>query len=229
MAMTAETGITAETTATVTSDHWQRAPCEAPSGFPNDDRTPPNGFTLLEVLVALVVFGCVIVGLVQGLRFGLQAWRAQARETATVEGYEAVERTLRELVAQMEPGHDDAQAPIVGGTSQLRFISQLPMFVDAFSTRQVDATILVDGTQRLVLRWQPYLHAARLRTPSVTVTELAQGVAHLALSYWQKRGGWAAQWRNRDLPALIRIHFVFPRGDRRRWPDIVAAPLLDRQ
>jgi prepilin-type N-terminal cleavage/methylation domain-containing protein len=41
-----------------------------------------KGFTLLELLVALVVLGLLVVGLNQGVRAGLTMWGAQTREWA---------------------------------------------------------------------------------------------------------------------------------------------------
>ena len=36
---------------------------------------PANGFTLLELLIALTVLGFLLAGLAQGVHFGLLAWR----------------------------------------------------------------------------------------------------------------------------------------------------------
>ena len=37
------------------------------------------------------------------------------------------------------------------------------------------------------------------------------------------RDAWLDAWNRADLPALIRIRLLFPRGDPRRWPPIVVA------
>ena len=39
----------------------------------------PNGFTLLEILVALTVLGFLLAGLAQGVHFGLLAWGTEVR------------------------------------------------------------------------------------------------------------------------------------------------------
>ena len=41
----------------------------------------PNGFTLLEVLVALTVLGFLLIGLAQGVHFGVLAWGTEVRLT----------------------------------------------------------------------------------------------------------------------------------------------------
>jgi general secretion pathway protein J len=92
------------------------------------------------------------------------------------------------------------------------------------------ATLKVDASHRLVLRWWPSLHARRLRPqpPAPTETELLRGVSRIELSFWRTGGNWVSSWQSADLPALVRVRLQFPRGDPRHWPDIVAAPRLDR-
>ncbi|MFC7544367.1 prepilin-type N-terminal cleavage/methylation domain-containing protein [Siccirubricoccus deserti] len=63
-----------------------------------------KGFTLVEVLAALVVLGLVVGGLAQGMRFGLQAWDRAASLIEAGDTLDAVDRTLRHLVARMHPG-----------------------------------------------------------------------------------------------------------------------------
>ena len=52
-----------------------------------------GGFTLLEMLVALVVLGLLVVGLTQGVRTGLALWSAQSRRIGTAADLDAVART----------------------------------------------------------------------------------------------------------------------------------------
>jgi general secretion pathway protein J len=77
------------------------------------------GFTLIEILIALTLLGAVLVGLQQGTRLGLVAWD---RQTATIHAtaeLDAVDRTLRALVAQAGSarGASAALPPGVPGAS----------------------------------------------------------------------------------------------------------------
>ena len=62
-----------------------------------------SGFTLLELLVALVVLGFLMVGLTQGVRTGLAMWGAQTRrlgetgELVTARGPEQDKVSINEL------------------------------------------------------------------------------------------------------------------------------------
>jgi len=55
-------------------------------------------------------------------------------------------------------------------------------------------------------------------------------VAKLAIDYWGAAPGVTAVWRSRWSgavpPELVRIRLSFGKSDRRRWPDLIAAPAL---
>lgn len=188
------------------------------------------GFTLLEILVALVVLGFLMVGLTQGTRFGLRAWGMQTRMIDQRGELDAVDRTMRRLVARMDPGSPTRDSTLRGTGSRVAFRSDLPMAAAGPASRRADMLLTVDGAHRLVLRWTPHLHAARFGpAPAPEDAELLRGVDRIEVSYWAGGGAvWQTTWTGRDLPALIRFRIVFPEGDPRRWPDIVAAPVLDR-
>jgi general secretion pathway protein J len=192
-------------------------------------RRTDGGFTLLEIIVALVVFGLLLAGLSQGVRYGLQAWQSQVRLAGRQTDLDAVDRTLRHMIRVMDPGSGMDPAPVTGSRDRLSFVTSLPAAPGTDGTPQrVTATLLLDA-HRLELRWQPDLHATWLqRPPPGQQTLLEPNVAGLTLSYWQPQGGWVSAWRGPNLPALVRLRVTFPPGDARHWPDIVIAPLLDR-
>ena len=185
-----------------------------------------RGFTLLEILVALVVMGFLMVGLSQGTRFGMQALSMQSRDIDRYGDLDAVDRTARRLIARMDPGSATRNATLRGTASGVAFTSDLPIP----NAERADMLLTVDAGHRLVLRWMPHLHATRFGpAPLPQETELLPGVDRIELGYWPEGGrDWQTAWTGRDLPALIRLRIVFPARDPRSWPDIVAAPLLDR-
>lgn len=188
-----------------------------------------NGFTLLELLVALAVFGLLLAGLSGGVRYGMLAWESQVRLASRHEDLDAVDRTLRHMIAVIDPGDATDAAPFSATRDRLDFITALPDGAGTMLAQPIEAALLVDAAHRLVLRWRPWLHVEQLRPAAApTETELLRGVSRLELAFWQPRGGWVAAWGSVDLPSLIRIRVIFPPGDPRHWPDIVAAPALDR-
>lgn len=192
-----------------------------------------RGFTLLEILIALVVLGFVLVMLTQGVQFGLQAWRAQARAMAERGDLDTVDRTLHTLIARMDPGDASGETRIRGDANSLSFTTDLPLATGLHVTRQADVSLVVDGAHRLVLLWLPHFRVwfGPPRVPERAT--LLEGVDRLAISYWQpaspgKPGGWLEAWTARDPPALVRIRIIFPPRSPRHWPDLVAQPMRER-
>ena len=187
------------------------------------------GFTLLEILVALVVLGFLLLGLGQGTRFGLLAVDRQSRLTDQLADLDAFDRVFRGLIQRMVPGAPTAPPNIIGDTGRLAFTSELPQAAANLPLRLADMVLAVDPRHRLVLRWIPHLDAARFgAAPPPTDTVILEGIDRLELAYWPRGGtGWNSAWNSRVPPALVRVRLAFAPGDRRHWPDIVESPMLD--
>jgi general secretion pathway protein J len=186
------------------------------------------GFTLLEILVVLAVFGFLLAGLSQTVRFGLLAWHEETRMSEGKTDLEAVDRSLRAIVENLAPADEAARAAIDGSANELVGRTSLRVPGSGMEQIPVEAGIAVSGT-RLVLRWRPYHHAEPLLgIPPPQETELMSGVARLAISYWESSGVWTSSWREPELPLLIRFRLTFTGEHPPHWPDIVVAPLLSR-
>lgn len=186
------------------------------------------GFTLLEMVVALAVFGFLLAGLSQTVRFGLTAWRQDIRLSDRKTDLEAVDRSLRSIVENLSPGDDGARPAIDGSADRLTGVTRLHVPGSGLMPVRIEAGVAVSGN-RLVLRWRPYHHAQTLApVPAPQETELLSGVVRLGIAYWQPSGVWVSAWREPDLPALIRFRVTLAGEGAPRWPDIVVAPLLSR-
>jgi general secretion pathway protein J len=196
-----------------------------------DDRAQ-RGFTLLEILVALVVLGFLVVGLAEGVSFGLHAWDSQEGFLNQHADMDATERVLREMVATADPGELNEPTPFRGQPHTLAFVARLPMSASGLVTRSADIGLGVDAKHRLVLRWSLHPHAERLTPlPPPQQTVLLEGVDHVDFSYFRQPrqgGGWVNIWNLPTLPQLVRITVAFDGDARRHWPTIEAAPMLSR-
>lgn len=186
------------------------------------------GFTLLEVLVALVVFGFVLAGIAGGVQFGQRAADMQARSIAAHADMGAADRILRRLIAAMDPGTAFEPVRIGGGPMALGFTTDLGQAAASLGDGEAEVGIGVDGAHRLVLHWIPALHAIRIGPPPPMQTAvLLDGVQRVEFAYWAHAqngaGQWVTAWAERDIPALVRIRLVFTPEAHRSWPDIVAA------
>jgi general secretion pathway protein J len=186
------------------------------------------GFTLLEILVALAVFGFLLAGLSQTVRFGLTAWRQEARLSDGKTDLEAVDRSLRSIVENLAPGDDAAEPSIDGSADSLTGVTRLRVPGSGLTPVPVEAGLAVSD-RRLVLRWRPYHHGAALVTPPRPAeTELIGGIAQFRIEYWKSPGVWVSRWHDPELPLLIRFRVTRSDAQSSRWPDIVVAPLLSR-
>jgi general secretion pathway protein J len=193
-----------------------------------------SGFTLLEIIVALAVFGLLMVGLTQGVRSGLALWRAQTEQIARIAQLDAVERLLRELFSSIPSplaarfiGGAATASELEGSADHVSFIGRLPTGLG--TTRRAHMTLEQRG-KRLVLLWTPAPHETLLGPPPPPVaTVLLGGVGRLDLAYWgallpNQPAAWQTQWKGMLLPQLIRVRLVFAKGDPRHWPDLIVAP-----
>jgi general secretion pathway protein J len=192
-----------------------------------------SGFTLLELLVALVVLGLLVVGLTQGVRAGLTMWGAQTHRLGETGELDAGARVLRMLLSRISAPAPSAFARPSGATTRLEgrvdslaFVGDLPTGLG--TTRRANITLEL-VKERLVLRWTPHRHEQTTAPePEPIETELIGGVERLEFAYWgspspDQTAGWQAQWDGFNVPSLIRVRLAFAKDDRRRWPDLIAA------
>ena len=191
-----------------------------------------RGFTLMEVLAALAVLGLLMLGLSQGVQFGLRAWDLQARDVAWRNDIEAADRAIRLLIRRLRSGAEVRDRPtVVGGPHSCDLVTMLPPNASD-PDAPVAARLEVNAAGRLVLRWLPMPHATWIGPPRPQEAVLLDRVERVEFAYWKEQpgggGAWQRAWNEPQPPSLVRLRIVFPRGDARSWPDIVAAPRLDR-
>jgi general secretion pathway protein J len=200
-----------------------------------------GGFTLLEMLVVVTVLGFLVIGLTQGVRTGLTLWEAQSRRVGETADLDAAARILRALLSGIAPspsfgpaaggaaagGAAAGGAELKGSSTSLAFVGDLPTGLG--TTQRADITLELSHG-RLVLRWTPHRHELSTAAASPPAeTELVGNVERLDLAYWGtspsgQETGWQAQWDGPAIPELIRVRLVFGEKDRRRFPDLIAAP-----
>jgi len=172
------------------------------------------GFTLLELLVAMAVFGLVVVGLASGVRFAGRAWQTQQARSERHGDLEAVQNLLRQLLVSASDFRGD-------GTS-LRFVAWLPQ---ALGRGGLFDITLRQTADRLILSWAPHFPGPFAGSNSGSEV-LLTGITAARVSYYLgAKGVWADEHADRNLPpALIRL-VVEHRGN--RWPPLTVAPRLD--
>jgi general secretion pathway protein J len=185
-----------------------------------------SGFTLLEMLVALVVFGFVMAGLTQTFRFGMSVWSAGPRRVAGPEDMAALDAALTRMIAQATPGS------LQGRADRLAFTTPLPPGA-GLPGALADAALVAGPDGTLVLRYAqhpPGIPLTRMPPPRIEV--LAHGVTGFSVSYLIAPSGgapptgapvWTDDGAGGGPPLLVRLHIQST--GQPDWPDLIAAPV----
>ncbi|GAC1493357.1 MAG: hypothetical protein NVS2B11_17290 [Acetobacteraceae bacterium] len=173
----------------------------------------------------MVVLGLIIAGLSQGLRLGVRVAGLQERFNDQHGALDALDRSLRRLIAQTSPGSPQSGPTLQGTADRLALVTALPMA--GAVEPEADLEIGMAPGSRLVLRWTPHVHAKRLGpSPPPQELELLRGIDGFSVAYWDR--GWHPEWHEPNAPTLIRLRLLFPPGSALHWPDIVARPMRQR-
>jgi len=188
------------------------------------------GFTLLEMIVALVVLGFVLAGLAQATRFGISAWGLETRMADNAASLERMDRVLRRLIQQTSAPDAADDKPFTGQEHRMVFMTLLPDEPQAQPYRRAQVSVGVNDHHQLVLRWQPHPTAMLLSSEAaMREVVLADGMERIDLAYRQAAGDggkWSKSWGESTLPSIVQIHFVLSSGHH-RWPDMQVATMLD--
>jgi general secretion pathway protein J len=198
------------------------------------------GFTLLELLVALAVFGLLAVALANGLRLGARSWDAiEARHGASAD-FRLARTLLREwlseaqsLTATAEDADDDRMLVFDGQSHKLTFAAALTPRFGRGGMFTVDF-LLENGKsgRQLVMVQRRFPPVAADSDPAIERRVLLENIAQAEFAYYGAEDDGEPSWRNEwreapALPRLIRLAVDFRPGDTRAWPDFIAAPVLE--
>lgn len=186
------------------------------------------GFTLVELLIAIALFGLILTGLYSGLRMATRASDAGEAHATENDELRAVMGFLRFELGQVYPlvftNEDEERVIFEGEPDRLMFVARLPQHRGVEGAYQI---FLLEDQDRLVLRYRltkadhPYLFESRDVGKEVV---LVPGVENVGFSYYGKRGRTArfySRWDDPErLPKLLRMR-IRPKGRGVHWPDLI--------
>jgi general secretion pathway protein J len=188
------------------------------------------GFTLVELLIAIALFGLILTGLYSGLRMATRASDAGEAHATDNDELRAVMGFLRFELGQVYPlvfsDEGDEQVIFTGEPDRLSFVARLPQHRGVEGAYLL--SLLVTDQDRLVLRYRlakanhQYLFEESGDVGKEVV--LVPGVENVGFSYYGKRGRTArfySRWDDPErLPKLLRMR-IRPKGRGVHWPDLI--------
>lgn len=194
------------------------------------------GFTLLEMLVALAIFGMLATLLLGGLKGASLSQRGltrgQAAADEVIEAQERLRATVERLWPEKQLLSASSAVDVRGTAHDLAFFGPPPA---AHGRDQLQRyRLLLTATGDLVLYMANGLDdRIDLNAPGFVGWQplpLLRGVTQLTLTYFgtdplAPGRDWQTRWYDRQQPPeLIRVRVDFPPGDARHWPDLLLRP-----
>jgi general secretion pathway protein J len=187
-----------------------------------------QGFTLLELLLAMTLLGLIMAALAGGLQLGVRVWEAGEARAAVLTDRGVAQGVLRRLIAEAFPlmaGEPEAPQVLFEGTpGRVSFVGLAPAQAAGGGFHRFDL-VVEDG--RLWLSWGPLRGEDEMER-----TVLLDGVAALELAYLDPGGdetpaAWLATWSAAArLPALVRIAIDFEGSERLRQ-ELLVRPMIE--
>lgn len=202
---------------------------------------PPGcaGFTLLEVLIATTLLAIMMLLLTSSLRIGAESWDAGEERMAQASRLFIVANFLRAHIASLLPvggtvKNGQLEPAFRGGLDDLTYVAPLPEQVEAGGLYRFRLYLAEEGERRdLRMNITPYTTGPQQdETPEpLDDVPLLENVKAFRLSYLGPAGPgqsfnpaqaqplqWTGEWRNNQLPTLIRID-IEPEGEA-PWPSL---------
>jgi len=198
------------------------------------------GFTLLELLVALLLLGLISTMALGGVRLGARTWEtvtAKAEENGRaqmVRGFLVRELAQAVPVFFVDDSTGERRLAYVGDSQSLVFVAPLAPHFGLGGYQRLELSVVDDdpvaGSQ-LILKRRRFHRDDWPDAPGEEEDEthlLLDGIAGVALAYRESdRDGtadWSDDWRGRDaLPALVRLRVTFTDGRGADWPELLVA------
>jgi general secretion pathway protein J len=195
-----------------------------------------GGFTLLEILVAVMVLS-VLAALVYGmLRLGMRSWEAattriEASELTRI-GWTFVQSSLNDARSVPSRHEDDPGIHFFGAHDALEFVAELPAHLapgGLYALRLYLDSGAGQGPARLQVEAVHFAdYENRVQDEELPRAVLAEDVAALELAYYgasadSAESGWTDTWSGREtLPLLVRMQVALRDGT--QWPVLIAHP-----
>jgi general secretion pathway protein J len=202
-----------------------------------DSRSRLRGFTLLEILVAMLVLTLIVTSSFGALRLGERSWQAGAARSAETETLRTVANLLQRQLGQLVPVtwkvDTENHIAFAGARDQLRFIAPAPAHRRAGGLFEY-ALVLEPRREGfdLVLHYRQHDPGGEVFSQTMDSglrMTLVEGLQSGEFAYYgapdrDTPRRWQAQWSSGAgaIPQLVRARLL-PAAEREPWPDLLLA------
>lgn len=195
------------------------------------------GFTLIELMVALALTVLISACLVEGLRFGQRAYERVVNKGGDLQGVYFAQAFIKRAIETAQlPTRGAGSRTVVGDSGILELVASGPLALatGGMSWMRFEVVETGNGKRDLQVQLAPSFAPSMGSANAMPMTETL--VADIAAAEWSYRSAaassqssdaWQPSWSaHEDLPRAVRLVVTFAKGDRRRWPELIAMPLV---
>jgi prepilin-type N-terminal cleavage/methylation domain-containing protein len=191
------------------------------AGWQSDD-----GFTLIELVIAMLLLGLIALAVESGLHFGTRVWERSQQSAKSANMIDMGQTILREILSQAIPRFKGEYITFSGEPSTLEFDCIPPQAFAENGTTHASLSITEETEEDdVILKVNSIINPAAVRKAT-----LIRGVNGLRFSYLDASGKipvWLSYWRDRNrLPDAIRI--ATDDQSSSRWPTLIIRPFLSQ-
>lgn len=191
-----------------------------------------NGFTLLEVLLAMSLLSIMMVLLFSSLRVGTESWHKGEEKIAQVSEKAVVYQFFRRHLPMIKPLWDDFSEQdyrhfsFQGEESGLRFVSVFPASANRKGLQLFEIAFDQSDNGIIKIAITPFYPSVEEQPWESEKVTLLDNVESLNFEFFDKqdddKGEWVKRWQNKDyLPSLIKIKIIL--ADESDWPEMIFA------
>lgn len=205
--------------------------------------TRARGFTLLEVLLAIILLGLLIAGAYSGIHASASAMRAGEAAIDRTDRLRTTQEFLRRQISHILPlqfARDESTGAIRvfdGNARTLRFVAPMPGYLSRGGP-YVQTLELAPGTDGLQLRFSDVMLNGYDPTKKsgndsdstvVLLDRIAEGrFEYRALDADGNLSDWSSDWQDPEItPLMVRIELTMQPGVQAPWPTLDVPLMLN--
>lgn len=203
-------------------------------------RAREQGFTLIELVVALSLFAVILTLAFGGLRFGARAWDTGNERSAQLSELRVAHRVVTRMLGRMFPmaagTGGDVRYVFEGAGDRVRFVAYMPPYPDVAGPYEITLTAARtrDGTE-LRLSRIPFIADRDRAPPKATAQETVvfRTPHRIEFAYYDpgdkdQEGAWVPRWDDTErMPARLRLRLRAGADEDAPWPAFVVRLAID--